>query len=77
MAIITEVTYRDSETGDAVEFERCACTNDVFYVTTTNQRICACCKMTGAEAQAAKDAADAEQATIDNQIKGDIPDVNA
>ena len=56
MAIVTETVFKDSESGEHMQLLDCPCGNNVFYVTSSHERICACCKMTGEEFQKDLDA---------------------
>lgn len=62
MALIVKNQFVDDKTGEPVELQTCPCTNNVFYFTMTNDKICACCYLNQSEAQAAKDARDAAEA---------------
>ena len=58
MAIITETIFKDSKSGEIVEFVCCPCGNNVFHVTSKGDSICACCKLSGAEAKQEKEEAE-------------------
>lgn len=57
MAIKLVQKFKDAETDQELELIECPCGNNVYYITTENEKICACCHMTQAEAEAKKNEA--------------------
>lgn len=59
MEIKLEQKVVDKETNSEIELIKCACDNEVFYVSTAGLLICACCHM---------NPTDASQAILDEEL---------